>query len=65
VKAIFRTLEKINKAGVTIVLVEQNARAALKLANRGYIMEVGNVVLEDSAAALLANPEVRKAYLGG
>jgi branched-chain amino acid transport system ATP-binding protein len=65
VKAIFRTLEKINKAGVTIVLVEQNARAALKLANRGYIMEVGNMVLEDSAAALLANPEVRKAYLGG
>jgi branched-chain amino acid transport system ATP-binding protein len=65
VKAIFRTLEKINKAGVTIVLVEQNARAALKLANRGYIMEVGNIVLEDSAAALLANPEVRKAYLGG
>jgi branched-chain amino acid transport system ATP-binding protein len=65
VKAIFRTLEQINRAGVTIVLVEQNARAALKLAHRGYIMEVGNIVLEDSAAALLANPEVRKAYLGG
>jgi len=65
VKAIFRTLEQINKAGVTIVLVEQNAKAALKLANRGYILEVGNIVLEDSAAALLANPEVQKAYLGG
>lgn len=65
VKAIFRTLAEINKAGVTIVLVEQNAKAALKLANRGYILEVGNVVLEDSAEALLANPEVRKAYLGG
>jgi branched-chain amino acid transport system ATP-binding protein len=65
VKAIFRTLEQINRAGVTIVLVEQNARAALKLAHRGYIMEVGNIVLEDSAAALLANPEVQKAYLGG
>ena len=64
-RAIFRTLEQINKAGVTIVLVEQNAKAALKLANRGYIMEVGNIVLEDSAAALLANPEVQKAYLGG
>ncbi|HEX7503829.1 MAG TPA: ABC transporter ATP-binding protein [Syntrophales bacterium] len=64
-KAIFRTLEQINKAGVTIVLVEQNARAALKLANRGYILEVGNIVLEDSASALLANPEVQKAYLGG
>jgi branched-chain amino acid transport system ATP-binding protein len=65
VKAIFRTLEQINKAGVTIVLVEQNARAALKLAHRGYILEVGNIVLEDSAAALLANPDVQKAYLGG
>ena len=65
VKAIFRTLAEINKAGVTIVLVEQNAKAALKLASRGYILEVGNVVLEDSAAGLLANPEVRKAYLGG
>ena len=65
VKAIFRTLVTINRAGVTIVLVEQNAKAALKLANRGYILEVGNVVLEDSAEALLANPEVRKAYLGG
>jgi branched-chain amino acid transport system ATP-binding protein len=64
-KAIFRTLEQINRAGVTIVLVEQNARAALKLAHRGYILEVGNIVLEDSAPALLANPEVRKAYLGG
>jgi branched-chain amino acid transport system ATP-binding protein len=47
------------------VLVEQNARAALKLAHRGYILEVGNVVLENTAAALLANPEVQKAYLGG
>jgi branched-chain amino acid transport system ATP-binding protein len=65
VKAIFRTLEQINMAGVTIVLVEQNARAALKLAHRGYIMEVGSIVLEDSASALLANPEVQKAYLGG
>ena len=65
VKAIFRTIEEINRPGVTIVLVEQNARAALKLAHRGYVMEVGHIVLEDSAAALLANPEVQKAYLGG
>jgi branched-chain amino acid transport system ATP-binding protein len=64
-KAIFRTLAEINRAGVTIVLVEQNAKAALKLADRGYIMEVGNIVLEDSASALLTNPDVRKAYLGG
>ncbi len=64
-KTIFRTLAEINRAGVTIVLVEQNAKAALKLAHRGYIMEVGSIVLEDSAAALLDNPEVQKAYLGG
>ena len=65
VKAIFQTLWEINEAGVTIVLVEQNARAALKLAHRGYVMEVGRIVLEDCAEALLANPEVREAYLGG
>ncbi len=65
VKAIFQTLWEINEAGVTIVLVEQNARAALKLAHRGYVMEVGRIVLEDQAEALLANPEVRDAYLGG
>ena len=65
VKAIFQTLWEINEAGVTIVLVEQNARAALKLAHRGYVMEVGRIVLEDRADALLANPEIRNAYLGG
>ena len=65
VKMIFQTLREISSRGVTIILVEQNARAALKLAGRGYVMEVGNIVLEDTAEALLANPEVRKAYLGG
>ena len=65
VKAIFQTLWEINTAGVTIVLVEQNARTALKLAHRGYVMEVGRIVLEDRAEALLANPEVCNAYLGG
>lgn len=65
VKAIFQTLKQINESGVTILLVEQNARAALKLAHRGYVMEVGRVVLEDTAEALLANPEVQNAYLGG
>ncbi len=65
VKAIFQTLWEINEAGVTIVLVEQNARAALKLAHRGYVLEVGRIVLEDRAEALLANSEVRDAYLGG
>lgn len=65
VKTIFQTLWEINESGVTLVLVEQNARAALKLAHRGYVMEVGRIVLEDRAEALLANPEVRDAYLGG
>ena len=65
VKAIFETVREINQSGVTVVLVEQNARVALKLAHRGYVMEVGNIVLQDSAEALLANPEVRDAYLGG
>ncbi len=48
-----------------MLLVEQNARAALKLANRGYVLEVGNVAMEDSAESLLANAKVREAYLGG
>ncbi|AAS95196.1 ABC transporter ATP-binding protein [Nitratidesulfovibrio vulgaris] len=65
VKSIFDTVRTINQSGVTVVLVEQNARAALKLATRGYVMEVGRVVMEDSAASLLANPEVQAAYLGG
>jgi branched-chain amino acid transport system ATP-binding protein len=66
VRTIFRTIREINQArGVTIVLVEQNARAALRLAHRGYVMEVGRIVLEDSAAALAANPRVQRAYLGG
>jgi branched-chain amino acid transport system ATP-binding protein len=65
VKAIFQTLKQINESGVTILLVEQNARAALKLAHRGYVMEVGRIVLEDTAEALLANQEVQNAYLGG
>jgi len=65
VKSIFATIRKINESGVTIVLVEQNARLALKLAHRGYVLELGRIVLEDSASALLANPEVQNAYLGG
>jgi len=65
VKTIFKTIKEINEAGVTIVLVEQNARAALKLAHRGYVFEVGKVVLEDTSASLLADPNVQNAYLGG
>ncbi|HKK32496.1 MAG TPA: ABC transporter ATP-binding protein [Desulfomicrobiaceae bacterium] len=65
VQSIFETVREINRSGVTVILVEQNARAALKLASRGYVLEVGNMVLEDSAANLLANEEVQQAYLGG
>lgn len=65
VKAIFQTLKQINQAGVTLVLVEQNARMALKIAHRGYVLEVGNIVLHDTAQALLANQDVQNAYLGG
>ena len=65
VKMIFQTLREINDSGVTMVLVEQNARAALKLANRGYVLELGNIVLEDDSTALMSNPEVRAAYFGG
>lgn len=65
VRAIFDSVREINKQGVTIVLVEQNARAALRLASRGYVMEVGKVVMEGSAESLLSNPDVQKAYLGG
>ncbi len=65
VRSIFDTIRLINKKGVTILIVEQNARAALKLASRGYVLEVGDVALADTAGNLLANPSVREAYLGG
>ncbi|MDR2605364.1 MAG: ABC transporter ATP-binding protein [Desulfovibrio sp.] len=65
VKAIFETVHAINESGVTVLLVEQNARAALKLARRGYILEMGRIVMEGDAAALLADPGVQQAYLGG
>jgi branched-chain amino acid transport system ATP-binding protein len=64
VKTIFQTLREINATGVTVVLVEQNARAALKLAHRAYVMELGKIVLEGPSAELMANPEVQAAYLG-
>lgn len=65
VRSIFNSVREINDRGVTVILVEQNARAALKLASRGYVIEVGRVVMEDRAEALLANPDVQAAYLGG
>ena len=65
VRSIFQSIREINESGVTVILVEQNARAALKLAGRGYVMEVGRVVMQDRAEALLENPAVQAAYLGG
>jgi len=65
VRDIFETLKEINAQGTTILLVEQNANMALKLASRGYVLETGNIVLEGTSAELAANPEVKKAYLGG
>lgn len=61
---IFRIIEAINKQGVTILLVEQNAQQALQLADRGYVLETGNVVKEAKASDLLHDPVVREAYLG-
>ncbi len=62
---IFQILKEIREEGVTIFLVEQNAHRALQLADRGYVLENGRIVLADTGANLLVNDEVRKAYLGG
>ncbi|MDE9535123.1 high-affinity branched-chain amino acid ABC transporter ATP-binding protein LivF [Xenorhabdus bovienii] len=62
---IFDTIQQLRDEGMTIFLVEQNANQALKLADRGYVLENGHIVLEDGGAALLANEAVRSAYLGG
>jgi branched-chain amino acid transport system ATP-binding protein len=65
VREIFRVIREIREQGMTIVLVEQNARMALSVADRGYVLETGAVRLSDRADALLRNPEVQAAYLGG
>ncbi|NMG42463.1 ATP-binding cassette domain-containing protein [Aromatoleum toluvorans] len=65
VQEIFRTVSEINRAGLTILLVEQNVRQALKIARQGYVIETGKIVLSDSGENLLANPKVEEAYLGG
>lgn len=66
VQEIFKIIEKINKDhGVTILLVEQNANMALSIANRGYVLETGKIILEGTGKELLSNPEIKKAYLGG
>ncbi|MBI3706793.1 MAG: ABC transporter ATP-binding protein, partial [Proteobacteria bacterium] len=64
VAEIFRAIRALKAAGTTIFLVEQNAHAALSIADRGYVLETGRVVLQDSGPALLANERVKQAYLG-
>jgi branched-chain amino acid transport system ATP-binding protein len=63
-KSIFETIQRINKSGTTVLLVEQNAQAALKIAHRGYVLEVGEITFADSSQKLLNNDAVKKAYLG-
>jgi branched-chain amino acid transport system ATP-binding protein len=62
---IFDIIREIREQGVTVFLVEQNANKALQVADRGYVLENGRVVLQDTGANLLVNDQVRKAYLGG
>ena len=65
VEQIFDIIRDINRQGITILVVEQNALMALGIADRGYILQTGSVVLSDVASKLIVNPEVRRAYLGG
>jgi branched-chain amino acid transport system ATP-binding protein len=60
----FEIIERINAAGTTVFVVEQNANMALSIADRGYVLQTGRIVLDDTASALLANPQMRSAYLG-
>ena len=65
VKEIFSIIKKINETGVTILLVEQNAKLALEIADRAYVLETGNIALEGTGKELLNSESIRKAYLGG
>jgi branched-chain amino acid transport system ATP-binding protein len=60
----FEIIQRINNAGTTVFVVEQNANMALSIADRGYVLQSGNIVLSDTSQALLANPQMRAAYLG-
>lgn len=62
---LFRTLKQLNEEGMTILLVEQNAKLALDLAHRGYVLDTGNVVMEGTRTELQGSPEIKRAYLGG
>ncbi|MCY1260230.1 ATP-binding cassette domain-containing protein [Pseudomonas jinjuensis] len=65
IQQIFDIIEQLRREGVTVFLVEQNANQALKLADRGYVLENGHIVMQDTGENLLVNPKVRDAYLGG
>jgi branched-chain amino acid transport system ATP-binding protein len=65
VEETFKVIENLHQQNVTILLVEQNARKALQTADRGYVLEIGEIVLSDSSQNLATNPQVKKAYLGG
>lgn len=65
VSSLFKLFRKINEMGVTIMLVEQNARMALKIADRAYVLETGRIAIEDSAKTLLESDVIKKSYLGG
>jgi branched-chain amino acid transport system ATP-binding protein len=65
VEEVFRIIQTINREGRTILLVEQNAFAALKIAHKAYVLETGDITLEGTGAELLENPRVKEAYLGG
>ncbi|MBC2472254.1 ABC transporter ATP-binding protein, partial [Clostridium saccharobutylicum] len=64
VKELFGIIKRINEEGMTVLLIEQNANAALKIADIGYIMETGRITLSGSGKELLSNDEIKKAYLG-
>ena len=65
VEQIFEIIQNLHKAGTTILLVEQNAQAALSVADRGYVLETGKIVTTGTGTELLASPAIKKAYLGG
>nr|WP_242542202.1 ABC transporter ATP-binding protein [Vagococcus sp. DIV0080] len=65
IKEIFSIIQEINQQGTTVLLIEQNAKMALSIADRGYVLETGKIVLEGSGQELLNSPDIQKAYLGG
>ncbi|HAH78475.1 MAG TPA: ABC transporter ATP-binding protein, partial [Ruminococcaceae bacterium] len=65
VNEIFETIQQVNRSGVTVLLVEQNAKKALEVAGRAYVLETGSIVMQGDADTLAGNEQVRRAYLGG